>query len=87
MEHHVRIHPNNKSKQPLSASVPAVKEKWRRSVPAARIQWSRLTLDELLETEGDEVKLATLVQKRYDLTRDEADSAVAEFLSTCGNWS
>lgn len=59
---------------------------WVRTVPAARIQWCRLSVDELLDTQGDPSALSLLIQKRYGLTHGEADVEVAEFLQSCHTW-
>ena len=67
-------------------ATPASKRQWMRSVPAARIQWGRLTIDELIQTQGDPDSLSALLQERYALTRIQADDEVAGFLDSCSNW-
>ncbi|MEO4046026.1 CsbD family protein [Pseudomonas sp. CAU 1711] len=57
-----------------------LKGKWKQQVGAAKIAWGKLTEDELLQSEGQEQKLAGLLQERYAMTRDEADKQVKNFL-------
>lgn len=49
-----------------------LKGKWKQQVGAAKVMWGKLTDDELLQLDGQEQKLAGLVQERYAITRDEA---------------
>lgn len=60
-------------------SADEMKGKWKQQVGAAKIAWGKLTEDELLKLEGQEQKLAGLVQERYAITRDEADRQVKSF--------
>lgn len=60
-------------------SLDEVKGKWKQQVGAAKIAWGKLTDDELLESEGQVQKLAGLVQERYAVTRDEAETQVNRF--------
>lgn len=57
-----------------------VKSKWQQQIGAAKLAWGKLTEDELLKAEGQEQKLAGLVQERYAVTRDEASKQVKRFL-------
>lgn len=57
--------------------------KWKQQVGAAKIVWGKLTEDELLKSEGQQQKLAGLVQERYAITRDEADKQVKDFIQKC----
>jgi len=61
-------------------SADEVKGRWKQQVGAAKIAWGKLTEDELLKLEGQEQKLAGLVQERYAITRDEADRQVRSFV-------
>ena len=56
-----------------------IKGKWKQQMGAAKIAWGKLTEDELLKAEGHSEKLAGLVQERYAITRDEADTQVKSF--------
>ena len=60
-----------------------LKGKWKQQVGAAKIAWGKLTEDELLQSEGQEQKLAGLLQERYAMRRDEADKQVKSFLEKC----
>lgn len=60
-------------------SVDEIKGKWKQQTGAAKIAWGKLTDDELLKTEGHAEKLAGLVQERYAVSRDDADSQVKDF--------
>jgi uncharacterized protein YjbJ (UPF0337 family) len=48
----------------------------------ARIVWDDVTLNELMNSEGDAKKLTVLVQERYDTTRYEANRQVTNFFRT-----
>jgi uncharacterized protein YjbJ (UPF0337 family) len=54
---------------------------WKQQINAASIIWDKLTEDELLDTEGDEQKLTSLIQERYAITRAAAWKQVANFLA------
>lgn len=56
-----------------------IKGMWKQQVGAAKIAWGKLTEDELLKAEGHAEKLAGLVQERYAISRDEADTQVKSF--------
>lgn len=60
-------------------SIEAMKGQWKQQIGAAKIAWSKLTDDELLNLEGHEQRLAGLIQERYAITRDEADKQVKAF--------
>ena len=57
-----------------------IKGNWKQQVGAAKIAWGKLTEDELLKTEGQQMRLAGLVQSRYSIQRDEAEKQVKAFL-------
>jgi uncharacterized protein YjbJ (UPF0337 family) len=56
-------------------------ERRRNQIGGAKIAWGKLTEDELLKSEGHAQKLAGLVQERYAVTREEADTQVEKFLA------
>ncbi len=62
-----------------------LKGRWKQSIGAARIAWSRLTEDELLQAEGHEQKLSGLLQRRYAITHGEAVRQVRAFFSKHGS--
>ncbi|MGK2914874.1 MAG: CsbD family protein [Porticoccaceae bacterium] len=60
-------------------SADEMKGKWKQQVGAAKVAWGKLTEDELLQLEGNQQKLAGLIQERYAVTRDEAEKQVNDF--------
>ena len=62
-------------------STDEIKGKWKQQVGSAKIAWGNLTEDELLRSEGHAQKLAGLVQERYALTIEEANTQVEKFLA------
>ena len=62
-------------------STDELKGKWKQQIGGAKIAWGKLTEDELLRSEGHAQKLAGLVQERYAVTREEADTQVEKFLA------
>ena len=50
-------------------------------MPSAQLRWPRLDPVELVQARGNTHRLAGLVQLRYQLTREQADQQVAEFLA------
>jgi len=54
---------------------------WSTRVGAARAEWTKISADELLKTNGQATDLASLVEKRYGIKRAEADGQVARFLA------
>ena len=71
--------PQQEQQQQAMPSADQVKGKWKQHVGAAKIAWGKLTEDEFLKLEGQQQKLAGLVQERYAVTRDEADKQVKAF--------
>ncbi|MEN9985835.1 MAG: hypothetical protein RI925_1337 [Pseudomonadota bacterium] len=62
-------------------SVEQIQGKWKQHVGAAKIAWGELTEDELLQTEGHVQKLTGLVQERYAISQEEADTQVKHFFN------
>ena len=58
-----------------------VQAHWKRVMPSAQLRWPRLDPVELVQARGNTHRLAGLVQLRYQLTREQADQQVAEFLA------
>ncbi|MHC5352219.1 CsbD family protein [Metapseudomonas furukawaii] len=56
-----------------------IKGKWRELVGTARVIWDELTIAELIGSEGDAQKLASLIQERYGMTQEEAEKQVLSF--------
>jgi len=53
---------------------------WRAQVPSARQRWARCSESELLRCNGDRLRLAGLVQRRYALSGAAAAREVQSFL-------
>jgi uncharacterized protein YjbJ (UPF0337 family) len=69
--------------QQASPTADRLEGKWDQFVGAAKSTWGKLTDDEILQSEGNSQKLAGLVQERYALSRDIADTQVKKFLESC----
>lgn len=57
---------------------------WRDRVPAARIAWCRLSLDDLIQSKGEVGRLVELIEERYGVMRDEAMCQVNSFFRRHG---
>jgi uncharacterized protein YjbJ (UPF0337 family) len=55
--------------------------KWKQIVGEARIQWGKLTDDELDQIAGRRDKLVGLIQERYGYAKEKAEREVDHFLS------
>jgi uncharacterized protein YjbJ (UPF0337 family) len=55
------------------------KGKWKQFLGEAKIQWGKLTDDELDQAEGNRDKLVGAIQENYGVARDEADKQVSEW--------
>ena len=56
-----------------------LKGKWQQSKGEARVQWGRLTDDDLDQIEGNAEKLAGKLQERYGYAQEQAKKEVDEF--------
>lgn len=56
-----------------------IKNKWQRLAGLAHIVWDDVSLDELVRSKGDLDKLTVLIQKRYDMTHEEAQKQILSF--------
>lgn len=56
-------------------------DQWKVRMTGAKHQWNKLQQGELLATEGRTERISELVQKRYSVSKSEADKQVAEFFS------
>lgn len=57
-----------------------MKSRWQQQVRGARIAWTKLTEDELLESEGRQDRLIGLLQERYAVSCEEASRRVRNFM-------
>ena len=57
-----------------------LKGKWQQLKGEARIQWGRLTNDDLDQIQGNIEKLAGKLQERYGYQREDADREVEDFV-------
>jgi uncharacterized protein YjbJ (UPF0337 family) len=75
--------PTKSPQQQASPTADRLEGKWHQFVGAAKTTWGKLTDDEILQSEGNAQKLAGLVEERYALSRDIADTQVKKFLDNC----
>lgn len=52
---------------------------WGEMRARAKLQWDRVSYDELEQTRGNHEELADIIQDRYGLDRDEAVRQVQDF--------
>lgn len=60
------------------------KGQWKQFRGQVQEQWGKLIDDDLDQIEGKRDQLLGAVQKRYGVTRDEAEQQVTKFESSCG---
>ena len=63
----------------LNADV--LKGKWQQLKGEARLQWGKLTDDDLDQIEGNSDKLLGKLQERYGYAKDDAERELNAFLS------
>ncbi len=56
--------------------------KWKQLVGKAQVMWGDLTHDDLAKVEGDQNKLAGLIQEKYGKTLEEAKKDVKHFFDS-----
>jgi uncharacterized protein YjbJ (UPF0337 family) len=57
-----------------------LKGKWQQLKGEARVQWGKLTDDDLDQIQGNTEKLAGKLQERYGYAKDQAQREVDEFI-------
>lgn len=55
------------------------KGKWKQFVGEAKVQWGKLTDDQLDQIEGNRDKLIGSIQENYGIAREEAEKQVKEW--------
>jgi uncharacterized protein YjbJ (UPF0337 family) len=63
-------------------NVDELKGKWTQLKGEAKVQWGKLTDDDLDQIEGNAQKLAGRIQERYGYEKAQAQREVDEFLRT-----
>lgn len=53
-----------------------LKGKWKQLKGSAQSKWGKLTDDDLDRVEGEEERLAGLLQEKYGMTREEAHKEI-----------
>lgn len=66
---------------PASARIELRENRWKEQLVAAKGRWSRLSEQELLASDGNEVALARLITKRYGIDHSRASVQVRRFLA------
>ncbi|GGG82386.1 UPF0337 protein [Salipiger pallidus] len=56
-----------------------IEGKWKQLKGDAKVQWGKLTDDDLDRAEGNRDKLIGVVQERYGIEKDQAEREVDEF--------
>ena len=72
--------PMNQQAQQSMPNMGAIKGQWMQRMGEAKAAWGKLTDDELMQAEGDAEKLTGLIQERYAINREEAESQVKALL-------
>ena len=75
--------PTHSPQQQSAAGASRFNGKWDQFIGSAKTTWGKLTDDELLKSEGNMQKLSGLVEQRYALSKDIAETQVKKFLDTC----
>lgn len=66
---------------PASARIELRENRWKEQLVAAKGRWSRLSEQELLASDGNEMALARLITKRYGIDHTRASVQVCRFLA------
>ena len=56
-----------------------LKGKWKQLVGSAKIEWGRLSDDELDQAAGEKDRLAGLIQEKYGVTKEEANRQIEDW--------
>ena len=58
-----------------------IESRWAEYAADARVRWSRLSLEQIVETRGDRDTLSSRVQEAYLLSKRAADNEIADWQS------
>ncbi len=58
-----------------------LKGEWKKIKGEVKVQWGKLTDDDLTQIEGESEKLLGILQKRYGYSRDEATKEYDNFMA------
>ncbi|MCF3933200.1 CsbD family protein [Acuticoccus sp. M5D2P5] len=58
-----------------------IEGQWKQWQGRAQSEWGQLTNDDLTEVEGDRLRLEGKIQERYGKSKEDARSAVDDWLS------
>lgn len=58
---------------------------WKQFTGKAKEKWGKLTDDELIQVAGKRDQLSGIVQKRYGLAKEKAETELDEFAKTLGH--
>lgn len=56
-----------------------IQGQWKQLMGEAKVQWGKLTDDDLRQIDGDRDKLIGKLQEKYGKTREEAEKEVADW--------
>jgi uncharacterized protein YjbJ (UPF0337 family) len=59
-----------------------IKAEWKDLKGRARVQWGKLTDDDLAQAQGNREQLEAAVQKRYGVAKEEAQQQVDKWVQT-----
>jgi uncharacterized protein YjbJ (UPF0337 family) len=61
----------------------ALEGEWKQLKGKAHEHWGRLTDDDIDQSQGRTEQLAGAIQKRYGVSKEEADKQIDEFCQSC----
>ena len=57
-----------------------LKGQWKQLTGKAKAAWGKLTDDDLTRVEGNAQRLSGVIQERYGITREEAETQIQDFI-------
>jgi uncharacterized protein YjbJ (UPF0337 family) len=63
-------------------NIDILKGEWKKIKGEVKVQWGKLTDDDLTQIEGESEKLIGILQKRYGYSRDEAMKEFDNFMAS-----